>query len=73
MLSEAYRAQTELEVQLNVAKSNLKLVIANNEMLEDALREYNSIQRGRLAANQQIPQRAIRSTSQFREVAICRT
>jgi hypothetical protein len=39
MLGEAYKAQAELEVQLNVAKSNLKLVIANNEMLEDALKQ----------------------------------
>lgn len=38
MLNEAYKAQAELEVQLNVAKSNLQLVIANNEMLEEALR-----------------------------------
>jgi len=44
MLSEAYKAQTELEVQLNVAKSNLKLVIANNEMLEDALKQTMSTQ-----------------------------
>jgi hypothetical protein len=42
MLNEAYKAQTELEVQLNVTKSNLQLVIANNEMLEEALkRETN--------------------------------
>ena len=39
MLSEAYKAQAELELQLDVAKSNLKLVIANNEMLEDALKQ----------------------------------
>ncbi|KAF8965588.1 hypothetical protein BDZ97DRAFT_1918148 [Flammula alnicola] len=38
LLSEAYKTQADLEVQLNVAKSNLQLVIANNEMLEDALR-----------------------------------
>ncbi|KAF5345781.1 hypothetical protein D9758_011889 [Tetrapyrgos nigripes] len=37
-LSEAYKTQAELEVQLNVAKSNLQLVIANNEMLEEALK-----------------------------------
>ena len=29
--------QAELNVQLNVTKSNLQLVIANNGMLEDAL------------------------------------
>ena len=39
MLSEVYKTQAELEVQLNVAKSNLKLVTANNEMLEDALKQ----------------------------------
>ncbi|PPQ99800.1 hypothetical protein CVT24_009650, partial [Panaeolus cyanescens] len=39
LLSEAYKEQADLEVQLNVAKSNLKLVIANNEMLEDALKQ----------------------------------
>ncbi|KAF8879222.1 hypothetical protein CPB84DRAFT_1793569 [Gymnopilus junonius] len=39
LLSEAYRVQADLEVQLNVAKSNLQLVIANNEMLEDALKQ----------------------------------
>jgi hypothetical protein len=42
MLSEAYQTQADLEVQLNVAKSNLALVIANNEMLEDALRRDNA-------------------------------
>ena len=44
MLSDAYKAQAELEIQLNVAKSNLKLVIANNEMLEDALKQDLSTQ-----------------------------
>jgi hypothetical protein len=44
ILSEAYKTQADLEVQLNVAKSNLKLVIANNEMLEDALRQNFSSQ-----------------------------
>ena len=33
LLSDAYKSQAELEVQLNVAKSNLQLVISNNEML----------------------------------------
>ncbi|KAF7358100.1 Sec2p domain-containing protein [Mycena venus] len=41
MLSEAYKSKAELEVQLNVAKSNLQLVIANNEMLEEALKSGN--------------------------------
>ncbi|KAJ7502634.1 hypothetical protein B0H11DRAFT_645317 [Mycena galericulata] len=38
LLSEAYKSTAELELQLNVAKSNLQLVIANNEMLEEALK-----------------------------------
>ncbi|GLB44963.1 putative GDP/GTP exchange factor Sec2p [Lyophyllum shimeji] len=38
MLSDAYKTNADLEVQLNVAKSNLQLVISNNEMLEDALK-----------------------------------
>ncbi|KAF9447891.1 hypothetical protein P691DRAFT_801649 [Macrolepiota fuliginosa MF-IS2] len=42
LLTEAYKTQADLEVQLNVAKSNLALVISNNEMLEDALRRDNS-------------------------------
>ncbi|KAF8882712.1 hypothetical protein BD779DRAFT_913025 [Infundibulicybe gibba] len=42
LLSEAYKVQADLEVQLNVAKSNLQLVISNNEMLEEALKRDNS-------------------------------
>ncbi|TFK65240.1 hypothetical protein BDN72DRAFT_900852 [Pluteus cervinus] len=42
LLSEAYKTQADLEVQLNVAKSNLQLVIANNEMLEEALKRGDS-------------------------------
>ncbi|KAF8157457.1 hypothetical protein K438DRAFT_1986580 [Mycena galopus ATCC 62051] len=38
LLSEAYKSKADLEVQLNVAKPNLQLVIANNEMLEEALK-----------------------------------
>ena len=45
MLSEAYKAQAELEVQLNVTKSNLQLVSANNEMLEEALKQNNAAAR----------------------------
>jgi hypothetical protein len=41
-LSDVYKSQADLEVQLNVAKSNLALVIANNEMLEEALRRDSS-------------------------------
>ncbi|KAF5376220.1 hypothetical protein D9615_008508 [Tricholomella constricta] len=41
-LSDAYKTNAELEVQLNVAKSNLQLVISNNEMLEDALKRDSS-------------------------------
>ncbi|KAG5636891.1 hypothetical protein H0H81_006511 [Sphagnurus paluster] len=42
MLSDAYKTNAELEVQLNVTKSNLQLVISNNEMLEDALKRESS-------------------------------
>lgn len=45
MLSEAYKAQAELEVQLNVTRSNLQLVQANNEMLEEALKRNNAAAR----------------------------
>ncbi|CDO75692.1 hypothetical protein BN946_scf184585.g5 [Trametes cinnabarina] len=38
MLKEAYRAQTDLQTELTLARSNLQLALANNEMLEDALR-----------------------------------
>ncbi|KAF7790077.1 hypothetical protein EIP86_001027 [Pleurotus ostreatoroseus] len=38
MLKEAYKAQTELQTELTLAKSNLQLALANNEMLEDALK-----------------------------------
>ncbi|KAG6860373.1 hypothetical protein C0995_012019 [Termitomyces sp. Mi166 len=39
MLSDAYKTNADLEVQLNVIKSNLALITANNEMLEDALKQ----------------------------------
>ncbi|KAH7923165.1 hypothetical protein BV22DRAFT_606119 [Leucogyrophana mollusca] len=38
LLKTAYKSQTELETSLNLAKSNLQLVISNNEMLEEALK-----------------------------------
>jgi len=41
LLNEAYKSTAELELQLNVAKSNLQLVISNNEMLEEALKREN--------------------------------
>ena len=44
LLTDAYKFQSELEVQLNVAKSNLHLVISNNEMIEDTLKRESSIQ-----------------------------
>ena len=44
-MSEAYKTQAELEVQLNVTKSNLALVSANNEMLEEALKRNNAAAR----------------------------
>ncbi|TFK95633.1 hypothetical protein BDV98DRAFT_577503 [Pterulicium gracile] len=43
LLQDALKTQSDLETQLGVAKSNLKLVIANNEMLEDALKRDSSI------------------------------
>ncbi|KAF8635059.1 hypothetical protein AX17_004039 [Amanita inopinata Kibby_2008] len=42
LLNEAYKTQAELEVQLNVTKSNLQLIISNNEMLEDALKRESN-------------------------------
>ncbi|PIL36287.1 hypothetical protein GSI_01950 [Ganoderma sinense ZZ0214-1] len=38
MLKEAYKAQTDLQTELTLAKSNLTMALANNEMLEDALK-----------------------------------
>ncbi|KZT10581.1 uncharacterized protein LAESUDRAFT_711102 [Laetiporus sulphureus 93-53] len=38
MLKEAFKAQTDLQTELTLAKSNLQLALANNEMLEDALK-----------------------------------
>ena len=38
MLKEAYKVQTDLQTELTLAKSNLQLALANNEMLEDALK-----------------------------------
>lgn len=35
---EAYKAQTDLQTEATLAKSNLQLALANNEMLEDALK-----------------------------------
>jgi hypothetical protein len=58
LLSEAYKAQAELEVQLNVTKSNLALVSANNEMLEEALKRNNAAARDlgwRRGSGPQIP------------------
>ncbi|KAG5719908.1 hypothetical protein E4T56_gene9182, partial [Termitomyces sp. T112] len=42
MLSDAYKTNADLEVQLNVTKSNLALITANNEMLEDALKQRDA-------------------------------
>ena len=44
LLTDEYKFQSEPEVQLNVAKSNLHLVISNNEMREDALKRESSTQ-----------------------------
>ncbi|KAI0291625.1 hypothetical protein B0F90DRAFT_1775627 [Multifurca ochricompacta] len=38
MLKSSYQTTTDLETQLTLAQSNLKLSLANNEMLEDALK-----------------------------------
>ncbi|GJE92845.1 hypothetical protein PsYK624_090030 [Phanerochaete sordida] len=38
MLKDAIKAQTDLHTELTLAKSNLQLALANNEMLEDALK-----------------------------------
>ncbi|THH03120.1 hypothetical protein EW145_g6511 [Phellinidium pouzarii] len=38
MLAQAHKAESELETTLKLARSNLQLALANNEMLEDALR-----------------------------------
>lgn len=35
---EAYKVQTDLQTEATLAKSNLQLALANNEMLEDALK-----------------------------------
>ncbi|OCB90433.1 hypothetical protein A7U60_g2354 [Sanghuangporus baumii] len=43
MLNQAQKSQTEFETQLKLAKSNLQLALANNEMLEDALRRESAI------------------------------
>lgn len=37
-LQEAYKAQADLQTELTLAKSNLQMALANNEMLEDALK-----------------------------------
>jgi hypothetical protein len=38
LLKTAYKTQAELETSLSVAKSNLQLMMSNNEMLEEALK-----------------------------------
>ncbi|KIP09464.1 hypothetical protein PHLGIDRAFT_34470 [Phlebiopsis gigantea 11061_1 CR5-6] len=38
LLKEAYKVQADLQTELTLAKSNLQLALANNEMLEDALK-----------------------------------
>lgn len=43
MLKEAYKAQTDLQTELQLAKSNLQLALANNEMLEDALKQQGHV------------------------------
>lgn len=43
MLKEAYKAQTDLQTELQLTKSNLQLALANNEMLEDALKQQGHV------------------------------
>ncbi|KIJ39739.1 hypothetical protein M422DRAFT_780955 [Sphaerobolus stellatus SS14] len=38
LLTQAYKNQTDLETALTLTRSNLQLALANNEMLEDALK-----------------------------------
>ncbi|KAF8528543.1 hypothetical protein BU17DRAFT_81004 [Hysterangium stoloniferum] len=38
LLQQAYKNQTDLETALTLTRSNLQLALANNEMLEDALK-----------------------------------
>ncbi|KAJ7692199.1 hypothetical protein B0H17DRAFT_1284121 [Mycena rosella] len=40
-LSQAYKSQAELELQIGAAKWNLQLIITNDEMLEEALKAGN--------------------------------
>lgn len=42
MLTQALRTQTELETSLKLARSNMQLALANNEMLEEALRRESA-------------------------------
>ena len=42
MLTQALRTQTELETSLKLARSNMQLALANNQMLEEALRRENA-------------------------------
>ncbi|GJJ12472.1 hypothetical protein Clacol_006714 [Clathrus columnatus] len=39
LLQKAYETQSEVETALMLAKSNLQMALANNEMLEDALKQ----------------------------------
>ncbi|KAF9814061.1 hypothetical protein IEO21_05301 [Rhodonia placenta] len=43
MLKEAFKAQTDIQTELTLAKSNLQLALANNEMLEDALKRTGHV------------------------------
>ncbi|KAI0058710.1 hypothetical protein BV25DRAFT_1919030 [Artomyces pyxidatus] len=42
LLKSSYQANAELETNLTLAQSNLKLALANNEMLEDALKQNST-------------------------------
>lgn len=43
LLRTAYSRTNELEIQLGVAQSNLQIVMANNEMLEEALKRDKNV------------------------------
>ncbi|KAI0028443.1 hypothetical protein K488DRAFT_89737 [Vararia minispora EC-137] len=44
LLKATFQAKSDLETQLTLAQSNLKMSLANNEMLEDALKRHSASQ-----------------------------
>ncbi|TFK53817.1 hypothetical protein OE88DRAFT_1643478 [Heliocybe sulcata] len=59
LLKEAYQAQTDLQTELTLAKSNLQLALSNNEMLEDALKRDPSVGWKRWSAREEENRRRI--------------